>query len=41
MYVLAVGWLAWERFACNTDCTLDPDNCIRSAHDTVVYIAIY
>lgn len=23
-----MGWLAWERFACNTDCTNDPDNCI-------------
>ena len=25
----SVGWLQWERFACNTDCEHDPDNCIR------------
>ncbi len=24
-----MGWLAWERFRCNTDCVNDPDNCIR------------
>jgi len=24
-----MGWLAWERFRCNTDCKNDPDNCIR------------
>lgn len=24
-----MGWLAWERFRCNTDCENDPDNCIR------------
>ncbi|EDW76064.1 alpha-N-acetylgalactosaminidase [Drosophila tropicalis] len=23
-----MGWLSWERFRCNTDCTNDPDNCI-------------
>ncbi|XP_065909660.1 alpha-N-acetylgalactosaminidase-like [Dysidea avara] len=23
-----MGWLAWERFACNTDCANDPENCI-------------
>ncbi|ODM93453.1 Alpha-N-acetylgalactosaminidase [Orchesella cincta] len=23
-----MGWLAWERFRCNTDCVNDPDNCI-------------
>ncbi|KAI9553546.1 hypothetical protein GHT06_021464 [Daphnia sinensis] len=23
-----MGWLAWERFRCNTDCTNDPENCI-------------
>lgn len=23
-----MGWLAWERFKCNTDCDSDPDNCI-------------
>ncbi|XP_026481042.1 alpha-N-acetylgalactosaminidase-like [Ctenocephalides felis] len=23
-----MGWLAWERFRCNTDCENDPDNCI-------------
>ncbi|KAL7635616.1 UNVERIFIED_CONTAM: hypothetical protein RMT77_013433 [Armadillidium vulgare] len=23
-----MGWLAWERFRCNTDCQNDPDNCI-------------
>jgi alpha-N-acetylgalactosaminidase len=24
-----MGWMTWERFRCNTDCTNDPDNCIR------------
>ncbi|KAB7507380.1 Alpha-N-acetylgalactosaminidase [Armadillidium nasatum] len=23
-----MGWLAWERFRCNTDCVNDPQNCI-------------
>jgi len=23
-----MGWLAWERFRCNTDCVNDPENCI-------------
>ncbi|KAJ8290916.1 hypothetical protein GJAV_G00019160 [Gymnothorax javanicus] len=23
-----MGWLAWERFRCNIDCTNDPKNCI-------------
>ncbi|GIY49303.1 alpha-N-acetylgalactosaminidase [Caerostris extrusa] len=23
-----MGWLAWERFKCNTNCYSDPDNCI-------------
>ncbi len=23
-----MGWLAWERFRCNTDCVNDPHNCI-------------
>jgi len=23
-----MGWLAWERFRCNTDCDNDPHNCI-------------
>jgi len=23
-----MGWLAWERFRCNTKCDVDPDNCI-------------
>ena len=26
-----MGWLAWERFRCNTDCVNDPDFCIRLA----------
>lgn len=28
-----MGWLAWERFRCNTDCKNDPDNCIRYVKD--------
>ncbi len=24
-----MGWMTWERFRCNTDCTNDPLNCIR------------
>ena len=23
-----MGWLSWQRFRCNTDCTNDPDHCI-------------
>ncbi|KAL5011921.1 hypothetical protein ScPMuIL_010472 [Solemya velum] len=23
-----MGWMSWERFRCNTNCTLDPDHCI-------------
>lgn len=23
-----MGWMAWERFRCNTNCTEDPDNCV-------------
>lgn len=26
-----MGWLAWERFRCNTDCAGDPDNCISES----------
>ncbi|KAK8736530.1 hypothetical protein OTU49_005055, partial [Cherax quadricarinatus] len=26
-----MGWLAWERFRCNTDCDNDPDNCISES----------
>ncbi len=28
-FLSAVGWLVWERFACNIDCENDPKNCIR------------
>lgn len=24
-----MGWLAWERFKCNTDCDKSPRDCIR------------
>ena len=24
-----MGWLSWERFRCNTDCTNYPEDCIR------------
>jgi len=23
-----MGWLAWERFRCEVDCNVDPDNCV-------------
>ena len=23
-----MGWMSWERFRCNTNCSADPDNCI-------------
>jgi len=23
-----MGWMQWERFRCNINCTEDPDNCI-------------
>lgn len=26
-----MGWLAWERFACNIDCKNDPKNCISES----------
>lgn len=26
-----MGWMAWERFRCDTDCTEDPENCISEA----------
>lgn len=24
-----MGWMAWERFRCNVDCKLDPEDCIQ------------
>lgn len=38
-----MGWMAWERFRCNTNCTEDPDNCIRlvQAHSLSSVIALY
>lgn len=38
-----MGWMAWERFRCNTNCTEDPDNCIRlvQAHSPSSVIALY
>ena len=27
-----MGWLAWERFRCDTDCEHDPLNCIRQGN---------
>lgn len=24
-----MGFIHWERFECNTQCDIDPDNCIR------------
>ena len=35
--MLLQGWLAWERFRCNTDCENDPENCISG---TFIVIAI-
>lgn len=35
-----MGWLAWERFRCNTDCKNDPDNCIRF-DEPIFYIRVY
>ena len=23
-----MGWMSWQRFRCNTDCTNDPEECI-------------
>ena len=31
-----MGWLAWERFRCNTDCVNDFHNCIRYVTFSVV-----
>lgn len=33
-----MGWLAWERFRCNTDCVNDPHNCIRYVFVMDVFI---
>ena len=35
--MIGSGWLAWERFRCNTDCVNDPENCISG---TIVLIFI-
>ena len=35
-----MGWLSWERFRCNVDCKNDPDNCIRSVVNSILYIKI-
>ena len=36
-----MGWLAWERFRCNTDCFNDPHNCISERLFTQVCSEIY
>ncbi|CAN7938384.1 unnamed protein product [Ixodes hexagonus] len=38
-----MGWLSWERFLCNVDCTRDPDNCIRYAvrDDSALLSSVY
>lgn len=38
-----MGWMAWERFRCTTNCTLHPDGCINEAlfkrvADTLLYV---
>ena len=34
--ILLQGWLAWERFRCNTDCDNDPENCISGIFILIV-----
>ena len=34
--ILLQGWLAWERFRCNTDCDNDPENCISGTFILIV-----
>ena len=36
-----MGWLAWERFRCNTDCFNDPHNCISERLFRQVILFIY
>lgn len=36
-----MGWLAWERFRCNTDCKNDPDNCIRFVNFLIIQISFF
>ena len=41
-----MGWLAWERFRCNTDCSRDPKNCIserlfKETADIIVNEGVY
>lgn len=35
-----MGWLAWERFRCNTDCKNDPENCIRCVYEREMFVFI-
>ena len=36
-----MGWLAWERFRCNTDCFNDPHNCISERLFRQVNVIIF
>ena len=36
-----MGWLAWERFRCNTDCFNDPHNCISERLFRQVMLKIF
>jgi alpha-N-acetylgalactosaminidase len=36
-----LGWLAWERFRCNTDCRADPENCISGAATAIPHLRNY
>jgi len=33
-----MGWLSWERFRCNVNCTDDLDNCISLVTDDTISI---
>lgn len=33
-----MGWMAWERFRCDIDCTYDPKNCIR--YNDLLYLFV-
>ena len=32
-----MGWLSWQRYRCNTDCTNQPTECIRSVLLIVIF----
>jgi len=36
-----MGWLAWQRYRCITDCETYPDECVRYLCEYCEYIIVY